>query len=69
VKISDIKCWMTEWLGYIFCEFSFRWFRLFDVPYDDEDWKWYHHVIYSIGERPYALGCYFYGLGGSHEDR
>ena len=62
MKINNIKYETTEWLGYIFCEFSFRWFQLVDVPYDDEDWKWYHHIVYFIGEKSYAIGCYFYSL-------
>jgi len=54
---------IAPYLGYLFCEFSFRWWDLpFDVPYIDKDWKWYHHVVYFIGSKPYSIGCYFYNL-------
>jgi hypothetical protein len=49
-------------LGYIFCELSFRWFNVFDVPYQDEGWKWYHRVSYFLGEKSYSVGCYFYNI-------
>ncbi len=54
---------MFRWLGYGFCEFSFRWFRQFDVPYDDADYRWYHRVSYFIGSTAYTVGCYFYEKG------
>ena len=57
-----MKAALCEWLGYLFCEFSFRWFDRFDVPYLDEDWRWYHRVVYFVGRVPYSVGCYFYNV-------
>ena len=54
----------TQWLGWAFCESSFRWFGLFDVPLDEKVWAWHDHVSYSIGGNLYRVGCYFYDLGG-----
>jgi len=69
MNLSKAKFMLAEFLGYVFCEFSFRWFELIDVPYHDEEWKWYHHGVYFIGSKPYALGCYFYNVGINHESR
>jgi len=57
-----MKRWTTQWLGYIFCEFSFRWFDLFDVPADDSIWRWYHHWSSFIGGAAYSAGCCLYGF-------
>ena len=57
------------WLGWGFCEFSFRWFRWFDVPYDNNDYRWYHHISYFIGQKSYAFGCRFYNMEESYESR
>jgi len=60
---------MVDYLGWVFCEFSFRWFRWFDVPYNEEDYRWYHHISYFVGQKSYAVGCYFYDVEKSHESR
>ena len=62
MKIKDIKNEIAEWLGYVFCEFSFRLFEKFDVPYMGKNWKWYHHVVFFIGSKFYSVGCYFYDM-------
>ena len=51
---------MFEYLGWLFCEGSFRWFDRFSVPYDEREWRWYHRVNYSIGSLSYGLGCWCY---------
>ena len=56
---------VTECLGFVFCEFSFRWFDAFDVPYDERTWRWYHRVSSFIGGNSYAIGCWLYNLGGT----
>tara|TARA_Y100000034_G_C6632349_1_gene276104 strand:+ start:364 stop:555 length:192 start_codon:yes stop_codon:yes gene_type:complete len=58
-----LKSKVTIVLGYVFCEFSFRWFNMFDVPYLDEEWRWYHRAAYFIGGQLYSIGCFFYNLG------
>ena len=69
MKAGDV----TEWLGYVFCEFSFRWYEafdgLFDVPFYEWDWRWHHHISSFIGGRAYSIGCWFYGLGDEDESR
>ena len=30
--------------------------------FEDENWKWYHRVIYFIGSKSYSAGCYFYDM-------
>ena len=63
MKRSDV----TEWLGYVFCEFSFRWHEafdgLFDVPFYEWDWRWHHHISSFIGGKAYSIGCWFYSVG------
>ena len=55
----------TQWLGWAFCEFAFRWFDVFDgaIP-GDEDYRWYHRVPCFIGDKAYSVGCWFYNVGG-----
>ena len=65
MKVGDL----TEWLGFVFCEFSFRWFDIFDVPLHEEDWRWYHGMSYSIGGASYSIGCWFYNVGENNESR
>ena len=60
---------LAGWLGWFFCEFSFRWFRCFDVPGDERDYRWYHRVSYFIGGKSYSVGCYFYNMEESDESR
>ena len=55
-------CDLTAWLGFVFCEFAFRWFDVFDVPFDDEDYRWYHRVSNFIGGTAYSIGCWFYNI-------
>ena len=62
-----MKAGLCEWLGYIFCEFSFRWFDRFDVPLsevDEEDLTPLQRLSYFIGSKPYGWGVYFYNFGG-----
>ena len=62
---------MCETLGYLFCEFAFRWFDYFDdIPFEGDmenhtkaDVKWYHRVIMGVGDRAYSIGCRFYNHG------
>jgi len=61
--VKKAKFRITQWLGYMFCEFSFRWFNVVDVPVSDDCWKWYHHAIFFIGSKSYLTGCYFYNIG------
>lgn len=60
-----MKAALCEWLGYLFCEFSFRWFDMFDVPLSDDPWdesefNLFHRFTYAVGSRAYNVGCYFY---------
>ena len=62
-----------EYLGYVFCEFSFRWYSAFngllDVPFYRQEWRWYNHVSSFIGSSAYSIGRWFYNLGGPDESR
>jgi hypothetical protein len=60
--VTRFKWEVLDCIGYVFCEFSFRWFDRFDVPFDEADWRWYHRVNYFIGSASYGTGCFFYGL-------
>ena len=63
MTIARFKWEVLDCIGYMFCEFTFRWFDYIgDVPWADEDWRWYHHVYYFIGNVPYRVGCFFYNL-------
>ena len=63
-------CDLTGWLGFVFCEFAFRWFDIFDGPIKgDDDYRWYHGVSYLIGGTAYSIGCWFYNIGETHESR
>jgi hypothetical protein len=55
---------MYEYLGWLFCEVTFHWFDLFDVPFDEREWRWYHRANYAVGRLPYRLGCWCYDQGG-----
>ena len=65
MKVSDL----TGWLGFVFCEFTFRWFDAFDVPFDDKDYRWHHRVSYLVGSTSYSIGCWFYNIGEADESR
>ena len=63
MTLARFKWEVLDWIGYVFCEFTFRWFDYTDdVPWLEEDWRWYHHAQYFIGNVPYRIGCFFYGL-------
>lgn len=54
---------LSEWLGWVFCEASFRWFQMFDVPLslsEEEDLTLLQRFVYFIGSKSYGLGVYFY---------
>jgi len=53
---------ITSWLGRLFCEASFRGFRLWDVPVDEKEWKWRHKVWFFINSKLYFAGCFFYDM-------
>jgi hypothetical protein len=65
MKVGDL----TDWLGFVFCEFTFRWFDAFDVPFDDKDYRWHHRVSYLVGSASYSIGCWFYNIGEADESR
>ncbi len=64
---------VTEFLGYLFCEFAFRWFDRFDgTPFvgdmenhTEADVQLHHRFIMAVGGRSYSLGCRFYNCGGA----
>jgi len=58
--LSKARYEICELIGYVLCEFSFRWWDLFDKPVGD--WRWWNHVIYHVGRPTYIVGCFFYGL-------
>jgi len=63
MTFARFKWEILDWIGYVFCEFTFQWFdRMGDVPWDEEDWRWFHHIYYFIGCIPYRIGCFFYNL-------
>jgi hypothetical protein len=66
VNLSKIKWEILEWLGYVFCEASFRWWNIFDDGSDLErkisHLTYCETVTYSIGVPSYRLGCFFYNL-------
>ncbi|MBC8410906.1 MAG: hypothetical protein H8E12_19650 [Rhodobacteraceae bacterium] len=66
MNLSKIKWEILEWLGYVFCEASIRWWYLFDDGSDLErrccyPTRW-EMVTYSIGVPSYRIGCFFYNL-------
>ena len=63
MKWAKVKWEVLDFIGYAFCEFTFQWFdRIGDVPWEEEDWRWYHRVYYFIGSAPYRVGCFFYDM-------
>jgi len=64
---------LTEFLGYLFCEFAFRWFDHFDdTPFvgdmenrTEADVQLHHRFITGVGSCTYSLGCRFYNYGGA----
>ena len=60
--VTRFKWEVLGCIGYVFCEFAFRWFDRFDTPFNEADWRWYHRVSYFIGSAPYGAGCFFDGL-------
>jgi len=62
VKIARAKWEILEWLGYIFCESSFRWWNLFDdTPVEQHPTRW-DVVTYLVGVPTFKIGCFFYNL-------
>jgi len=66
VSLTRIKWEILDWLGYIFCEASFRWWNIFDDGSDLERkisylTRW-EMLTYGIGIPSYKIGCFFYGL-------
>ena len=63
MKWTKFKWEALELVGFVFCECTFQWFdRIGDVPWDEEDWQWYHRIYYFIGVAPYKIGSFFYNL-------
>ena len=63
MTLDRFKWEVLDYTGYVFCEFAFRWFDVFDGPIPgDEDYRWYHCVPNFIGRTSYRIGCFFYGL-------
>ena len=54
---------ITGYLGWAFCELSFRWFSLYDISFYDDKWRWHHFVSWYIGNSFYRAGCWFYSFG------
>lgn len=58
-----MKVALCEGLGYLLCEFSFRWFDVFNVPLSEVDEKQLtrvQRVTNFIGDKSYSWGVYFY---------
>jgi len=59
---------ITEWLGYLFCEFSFRWADYSDGIWkrtdilDETTWSLHHYIVWVVFNIPNTLGNYFYGI-------
>lgn len=66
MRLRKLKNKVAGWLGYVFCELSFRWINKVEIPYF-EDWKWYHRLSYYVGEKLYSAGCYFYEIEMNNE--
>ena len=62
------KCWpkfkwqVLDWLGYIFCEMSMRWWDKFDNSPLIGPLTFWNKVTYYVGLPSYNLGCFFYNL-------
>ena len=60
---KKIKWELLDFIGYVFCEYSFQWFDVFDFPANgDDNYKWYHGPSNFIGGVFYKTGCFFYGI-------
>lgn len=67
--------YLTEFLGYVFCEFAFRWFDVFDgTPFvgdmeghTEKDVRYHHRLIMGVGSFTYSTGCFFYNYGETQE--
>lgn len=63
MSLTELRWEVLDCLGYVFCEFAFRWYDCMgDIPWHEEDWRWFHHVGCFIGGVSYSVGCFFYGL-------
>lgn len=63
MHLARIKWEILDWLGYVFCETSIRWWDLFDdgSNLEDHPTRW-EMVTYAMGVPFYKIGCFFYGL-------
>ena len=63
MNLARVKWEILDWLGYIFCEASIRWWDLFDDGSTIEEYptRW-ETFIYSIGVPSYRIGCFFYSF-------
>ncbi len=70
---AKIKWEVLDFLGYIFCEASFRWWEMMDDGSDLER-KVYKpvlidHMTYWVGVPSFKIGCFFYNLQNEDGDR
>ena len=64
--LSRVKWEVLVFIGFVFCEASFRWWSIMDDGSDLEhkvyEPTWKDRVVYWIGVPSYRIGCFFYNL-------
>jgi len=64
MTLAKFKWEVLDCIGYVFCEFSFRWSNYTgDAPWDEvRRHGWVSSALDFIGSASYGIGCFFYNL-------